>query len=507
MALAGVGINCVAGLLVWLAYARLLPAAAWGGGPSGPGGGVPFGRALAESLALWLALWAVGFVATRRMSAEIEGWYARLQAGAAPEEVPARVRQYVVNQPLILSAVSFGFWVVAGLIFGGYLMRSVAVFLTLVGLAGVLSVALALQVLELAWRPIVPVFIPDGKVSAVKALRLSVFSRLLMFMLLVGLYPTGLLAGAALSHVSAMMATPMDPGATIAGLERLVAVYVGISVLFAVGMALSVTRAIVGPLRELRRAMDGVAHGDLDARVQVTTSDEIGALAERFNDMVAGLRRGQQVRQLLDQYVSPEVARQAVEAGADLGGRLARCSALFCDIRDFTPLTRQVEPARLIELLNAFMGAMIGVVVAEGGIVAKFGGDALMAVFGAPVSPAWDHAARAVRAALEMRRRREDLNRDLAGWPGVPLRMGIGVATGEVVAGNVGAQERMEYTVIGDAVNLAARLQDATKDLGRDLIIAAETAADPSLPADLTPEPLPPLALAGVDEPVHAFAL
>jgi adenylate cyclase len=272
-------------------------------------------------------------------------------------------------------------------------------------------------------------------------------------------------------------------------------------------MAFSITRSIVRPLNELQTAMDRVAAEDLTARVTVTTNDELGGLAERFNEMVAALRAGEVVRGLLNQYVSPEVARQAVESGAELGGQLAHCTVLFADMRDFTTLAERLSPEQLLALLNRFMGAMVTAVVGHGGLVNKFGGDSLLAVFGTPLNPSEDHAAAGVRAALDMRRALEGLNRTAAEDGEPALRLGIGLATGPVVVGNIGGRERIEYTVIGAAVNLAARLERLTRDAETDILLHEDTYTAASRTLTLDARALAPLDIRGLSDPVMAFAL
>ncbi len=182
--------------------------------------------------------------------------------------------------------------------------------------------------------------------------------------------------------------------------------------------------------------------------------------------MVEGLERERLVRDLFGQYVSPEVAALAIERKGRLEGSLVEATVLFVDIRDFTALTERVPPKALIRSLNRFLSAASATVAGEGGMVNKFGGDSLLAVFGTPLNPADDHAGRAVRAALNILDTVERLNRDSQDPALRELRVGIGIATGDVVAGNVGGEHKVEYTVIGDAVNLASRLQTLTKETG-----------------------------------------
>ena len=211
---------------------------------------------------------------------------------------------------------------------------------------------------------------------------------------------------------------------------------------------------------------------DFDATVPVTTNDELGYLIEGFNRMTGGLRQGERMRELFGLYVSPEVARAAVESGAGLGGELVQCPVMFSDLRDFTALTERLPPHDLVELINRYVSAMVEEIVRQSGVVTRFGGDSILAVFGSPINPMVDHASRAVQAASGMRQALAAFNQL---QEGSHLENGIGIASGLVVAGNVGAKERIEYTVMGDAANLAARLQDLTKEIDHPILLSDET--------------------------------
>jgi class 3 adenylate cyclase len=250
----------------------------------------------------------------------------------------------------------------------------------------------------------------------------------------------------------------------------------GISLLISIGAAVYVGRTIVRPIRSLETAMHRVETGDLDAVADTKTDDEIGHLGAAFNRMTDGLRREAIVRELFGQYVSPEVARMAIEHERGLEGEIVECSVLFVDIRRFTALAEVLPPARLIGTLNRYFERMLVEVEAEGGIVNKFGGDSLLAIFGSPLNPMGEHAQRALRAALRMRAALTVFNREQAASELPQLRVGFGLATGELVAGNVGSKRKLEYTVIGDPVNLAARLQELTTNLGAEILLSARTA-------------------------------
>jgi adenylate cyclase len=261
-------------------------------------------------------------------------------------------------------------------------------------------------------------------------------------------------------------------GIPIATVELGVAV---VSLALSLLMALFVARKLVRPIRALEGSMRRVQAGDLDVAAPVTSADEIGELAMSFNRMVDGLRREALVLDLFGQYVTPELAEAAIEHRGQLDGQLVTCTVLFADIRDFTGISETLPATRLIKILNEYFARMSTVVVEERGFVNKFGGDSLLAVFGTPLNPDPDHASCGVHAAMRMQDVLADFNRDQheAWLPQIVI--GIGIATGDVVAGNVGSERKLEYTVIGDAVNVASRLQAMTKELDAPILANGET--------------------------------
>jgi adenylate cyclase len=173
-------------------------------------------------------------------------------------------------------------------------------------------------------------------------------------------------------------------GVPIATVELGVA---GAGLALSVFMAFYIARTLVRPIRELEHAMGRVEAGELDAKATRMSNDEIGRLAGSFNQMVDGLRRESFIRDLFGQYVTPELAEAAIERRGQLDGQLVTCTVLFADIRDFTGISETVPASGLIEMLNRYFDRMSAIVVEEGGLVNKFGGDSLLAVFGTPLNP------------------------------------------------------------------------------------------------------------------------
>ncbi|TLN24181.1 HAMP domain-containing protein, partial [bacterium] len=252
-------------------------------------------------------------------------------------------------------------------------------------------------------------------------------------------------------------------------LEIFILVVVAILLVIAVGLYLS--SLITRPLLRLVRASSEVANGNLEVKVESGGDDEVAVLAHSFNYMVAGLQEGSIYRDLLGRTVSPEVREQLRQTfstgGIRLEGQEAIASVLMTDIRGFTTLSEQASPATVFNWLNEYFGKLVPIVVAHGGVVNKFDGDAMLAFFG--ILPRMLNPRRsainACDTALEMLRAIDLLNKQRVQRGDPPLVTGIGIHTGVVMAGGLGTSDRLHYTIIGDTVNTSQRLEGLTRDL------------------------------------------
>jgi class 3 adenylate cyclase len=227
-------------------------------------------------------------------------------------------------------------------------------------------------------------------------------------------------------------------------------------------------------------------------------------LKARIGASLEKKRLRDQQKELVRRFATSEVAQDLQQSGFALAGRRIQGSVMFCDIRDFTALVESQPPEETIELLNTYYTLMFDAISGHGGVVNQMIGDGLMAIFGAPL-PLADHATAAVRAALEMVELIELLGNERRESGREPIRVGIGVATGEMVAGYTGTQQRATYTCIGDTVNLAARLEAHTKIALRAILVDAETSA--ALGERIATERLGPVAFRGKALPVEVFAV
>jgi class 3 adenylate cyclase len=247
-----------------------------------------------------------------------------------------------------------------------------------------------------------------------------------------------------------------------------------IGALCALLLGLLFARRLTRPISALTGAVARVAGGDLSQTLPVRSRDEVGVLTRAFNEMVEGLRQRDFIRNAFGRYVSPEVARTLLETpdGLRLGGHKREITVLMSDLRGYTRFAEHGDPVGVMEVLNDYLGHMAEIVIAHGGTINEFIGDAIFAVFGAPVEHA-DHAERAAATALAMQLANAELNRANAarGRPG--FEMGIGLNTGEAVVGNIGSEQRTKYAVVGAAVNLAARVEGCT--VGGQILMTAAT--------------------------------
>jgi class 3 adenylate cyclase len=227
-------------------------------------------------------------------------------------------------------------------------------------------------------------------------------------------------------------------------------------------------------------------------------------LSARINSSLEKKRLRDQQRELISKFATKEVAEDLLTSGFSLGGSYVDASAMFCDIRSFTTIAEAREPAETIELLNDYYTLMMDAINGEGGIVNQMVGDGLMAIFGAP-SPRDDHRQAAVLAARQMIDLIRLFNEERATQDKVQIEIGVGIASGRVVAGYTGTHHRATYTCVGDTVNVAARLESHTKEVGRPVLIDEQTRL--GLDDGIAVEPQGELLVKGKTEPVTVYAV
>jgi adenylate cyclase len=262
----------------------------------------------------------------------------------------------------------------------------------------------------------------------------------------------------------------------IDSLKSNAAIGLGIGLLFALSGAWGLSYWISKPLSVLKNAMRAVQAGNFTCAIVKPRNDEFGAVTAVFNQMVQGLQERDTVKSAFSRYVSQQVLDAVMTSGSlpAVHGNRKKITALFADIRDFTKLSERLSPERVVEVLNEYFDKMVDIVFKHHGTLDKFIGDGIMVIFGAPVDDPYQEE-HAVRAALEMQLAISELRTKWSLQDGVDLRIGIGINSGNAIVGNIGSAKRMDYTAIGDTVNLASRLETATKEYGVDILISDYT--------------------------------
>jgi len=235
-----------------------------------------------------------------------------------------------------------------------------------------------------------------------------------------------------------------------------------------------ITRDFHEPLARLEQGTNDISQGNFDVKLPLYKIDEIGKITDRFNHMSENLKEKEFIKDTLGKVVDPGVRDYMLSGKVKLGGEMREATVLFSDIRSFTTLSENLNPEQVVNLLNRYFERMSRCITLNGGIVNKYIGDAIMALFGAPLE-LQGHAPCAFAAAEAMLAARDELNRALIeeGFPAI--KTGIGIHTGSLLSGNIGSNDRLEYTVIGDTVNIASRIESLCKKVSSDFLISSDT--------------------------------
>jgi class 3 adenylate cyclase len=235
-----------------------------------------------------------------------------------------------------------------------------------------------------------------------------------------------------------------------------------------------VGNSILKPIAEMLAMVNRIKKGDFSRRIKVVSNDEIGVLADAGNEMIRGLAERERIRDTFGKYVTPEIRDEILAGRIPLDGIRAEATLLFSDLRSFTHYVEENDPEEVIDSMRVYFTAMEEAIRKHNGLVLQYVGDEIEAVFGIPISDRF-HPDNALFAALDMRKRLEALNhkRESTGRPA--FRHGIGICTGNVLAGNTGSENHLSYALIGDTVNLASRIQELTKRFHCDILVSHET--------------------------------
>jgi adenylate cyclase len=408
----------------------------------------------------------IGTVILERLWRERTAWVA---SGRDPTP---REQELTLRFPIVQHQVIAALWLIDAVFFAGVnaffsLQLAAHVGLT-VAMGGLTTVALGYLMSERLMRPLTAVALASG-VPARPQLPGVAARALLAFTLGAGVVLLGLVFVGA--------GTLLNGEFTVSQLARIVVVLAVAGLVIGLTAMIELAKSLAGPITALRAAVGRVEQGDLSRDVEVDDGSEVGLLQAGFNRMLAGLREREEIRDLFGRQVGEDVMRHALEHGVELGGEARSAAVLFVDLEGSTRLAAQRDPAAVVSLLNDFFAIVVDVLAHHGGWVNKFEGDAALCVFGAPLADE-ACAGKALAAGRELACKLAESMPE--------IKAGIGISAGRVVAGNVGAAQRFEYTVIGDPVNEAARLSELAK--GEEGRIVASGAA---------------LAAAGEEESAH----
>ncbi len=355
--------------------------------------------------------------------------------------------------PLVATAIPLSIVATAYL---GLQWYSALLFIVGGGVTVAYGVGLRYLVLELGMRP--P--LEDISADLPEAFALGPPGLTLRGKMLLGLPTVNLITGVVVAGVA-----PGYDGVDELGIAVLVAM--GVTFTISLELTLLLSRSVVDPIDDLVAAIGRVSEGDLDVRVPVVATDETGTLAQSFNAAVAGLAERERLRAAFGSYVDPEVAEQILAQGVELEGEEVVVSVLFLDIQGFTAFAEQASARQVVRRLNDFWELVVPILIRHGGHANKFIGDGLLGVFGTP-DRLPRHADHAVAAAIDIAREVRTRYRGV-------VRVGIGVNSGPVIAGTIGGGGRLDFTVIGDPVNTASRVEAVTRETGDPVLVTGAT--------------------------------
>jgi adenylate cyclase len=407
------------------------------------------------------------------------------------EERPTTARELrtVLHGPLRLAAVNATLWVAAAGLFSALntlfsptLALSVAITVTL---GGVTTSAIAYLLSERLLRAVTARALASGPPE--RPAVPGILARSVLAWVVGTAVPVVGLVLVALFALAGRDISRDQLAVTILGLG-------GIALVVGLLVAVLAARAASDPVAAVSDAVGRVEQGDFDVEVPVYDGSEVGLLQAGFNRMVAGLRERERIRRTFGTYVDHKVAEHILEEGVSLEGEEVEVTLVFVDVRDFTGIAERLPPGEVVATLNELFDRAVPIVHEHEGHVDKFVGDGLLAVFGAPRRQP-DHADEALAAALELARSHDG-----------ELDFGIGLNSGSVVAGNVGGGGRLEFSVIGDAVNVAARVEAATRETG-DRILLTEATKERLSRVDVELEERPALELKGKSTHVNLYAV
>jgi len=403
-------------------------------------------------------------------------------------------RRRVVNVPFYAAGMNLLAWIIPGLAFPFLLdihqyhaPWSFAVYVTYAFSNGCMVTLLVFVLLEYACRKTaIPIIFPNGGLREQRGtIVLGIRNRLMILYVAICFIPMSQVA-LMINSRSGIAYTDQAACKALSDLGTFALILFVFCGGYGLWLVALLARNLVEPTQEIVAVTQKVQEGDYNSRVRVVSNDEIGFVGDRVNEMTLGLGEREQIKEVFNLITSPEIGREILSMRPFHGGEIRIVTVLFSDLRGFTGLAERCSPETVLKALNSYFSEMTAAIVKFNGVVLQYVGDEMEAVFGAPLDSPF-HADRAVEAALEMRVRLQELNERRESEGAEPLRHGIGIHTGPALAGIVGSRHKISYSLVGDTVNIASRIQDLTKELGQDIIMSGETFRTLTLPHEVLP--------------------
>ena len=412
-------------------------------------------------------------------------------------------RRRLLNEPYMVVIMDIFIWGLGSIMF---LFMGSPRALSMGIASGLITVMVAFFLVEhVSQHKLVPMFFPDGGLSKVKgAQSINLQIRLATLIFSVSIVPLAFIHLTIHQFRDMEISGKISPAMLADKIHTTIAVESIVFMVMAILIGILFGHNLKKPVAEIIRTMRKVKKGDLKAKAIVYTNDEIGFAGETLNAMTEGLKERELIKDTFGRYVDSKVRDEILNGSIPLDGELKEATILFADLRNFTPLAETTPPKELVHLLNDYLNAMSVTIKKHGGLVLQFIGDEIEAVFGAPIYEP-GHTYFALQAALGMRKRLEEINMIHSQQGYAALNHGIGIHAGKVLAANIGSPDRSAYSLIGDTVNLASRIQDLNKEFGTDILVSSRIAKD--LANDFIFEPKPVVKLRGKSESVQTFAL
>jgi adenylate cyclase len=378
-----------------------------------------------------------------------------------------RLRRKALNLPVAMAAIAFGVWLIFGLMIATNIMKLhpdqplrifVHIFMGIIFSAQVVAIYVFYFTESILSRSIVNYLMGDEKVSSLDGVvSMPISVRITLMVLTTAVFP--------MLHITFLNYLGESRGPTL--LYATLLVFVN-----GVGQGIFIVRSLSDPINRIAELFVRFQHGeDVSEDVEIHRADNLGRFAEMFDDLTETIEERDFIRRTFGRYMSQQVMEEILDGDIELGGTLKEATVMFADVRDFTRFSENKPPDEVVSLLNDYLDTMVEVITNYDGVPDKFLGDGILAVWSVPADVS-NHPQKAVQAAFAMLKELDRFNEERRRNGEEPLTIGMGIHTGELIAGNIGSREKMEFTVVGDTVNTCSRIEAANKELNSTISLS-----------------------------------